>query len=902
MNAARVLLVAALVWPVAATSAPQIATYTDTSCAVVNGAAYCWGYNGNGQLGNGGTSPSVVPAPVTGLASGVSAITVGGAHACAVVNGGAWCWGYNNAGQLGNSGIVESHLPVAVAGLSSGVTAIAAGNNHSCAVVNGGAWCWGANFSYGQLGDNTTAETHVPVAVSGLTSGVVSITAGGDHSCAVLAGGTYCWGRNESGELGNNTTSITSRVPVAVTGFASGAGTVDAGGPFTCGVVGGGAACWGFGGQGQLGDNHTTGSPTPVNVVGMGAGVSTVSAGSSYHSCAVQNGAAYCWGYNNTGQLGNAMGGGGTTVPIAVNGLPTPVTQIAPGGLHTCAVAPGGVYCWGYNASGQLGIGGSPSQTNVPTLALAAPIGRTRTDFNNDGKSDILYRNNATGQIYRLLMNGLSVASGAIAYAEPNTAWKVIAEADFDGDNVADLLWRNTATGQLFVQPFAANGLPVGGAVFYTEANTAWKIVHTPDLDGDGRADLLWYNTSTGQVYAMLMNGAAIKAQGTVYTEPNTAWSIAAVGDFDAGGKTNQLLWRNSTTGQLFMMTVGYSGGVFSQMGSMIYQEPNTAWKVIGAPDLNGDGRSDILWRNDVTGQVYGMIMNSIVIASQAMVYSEPNLGAMAYTEPNTAWKVIADGDFNGDGVTDLLWRNTSDGRIFYQPFASNGLPNGGTIFYTEPNAAWKIVHTPDLDGDGKADLLWYNTSTGQVYVMLMNGGTIKAQAMVYTEPNLSWSIAAVGDFAGSGRTSQLLWRNSSTGQVYLQTLNFNPGFSQSGAMIYTEPNTAWRVIGAPDLDGDGRSDLLWRNDATGQVYGMLMNGGTIASQAMIYSEPNPAWKIVAQGDYNGDGKADLLYRNDSTGQVFMILMNGLATGSAAMVYSEPNTAWKVMGPWEYAQ
>jgi hypothetical protein len=80
------------------------------------------------------------------------------------------------------------------------------------------------------------------------------------------------------------------------------------------------------------------------------------------------------------------------------------------------------------------------------------------------------------------------------------------------------------------------------------------------------------------------------------------------------------------------------------------------------------------------------------------------------------------------------------------------------------------------------------------------------------------------------------------------------------------------------------------------------MNGGAIASQGLMYAEPNLAWKIVAQGDYNGDGKADLLWRNETTGQVYMMLMNGLVIASSAMVYQEPNIAWNLMGSWEYGQ
>jgi hypothetical protein len=341
--------------------------------------------------------------------------------------------------------------------------------------------------------------------------------------------------------------------------------------------------------------------------------------------------------------------------------------------------------------------------------------------------------------------------------------------------------------------------------------------------------------------------------------------------------------WRDNNTGA----EIYYRSATTGACASAVASNPTEL------TDLNGDGKSDLLYRNFSTGQVYRILMNGTTVAG----------AAMAYTEPNTQWSVVADADFNGDGIADLLWRNSATGQVFMQPFAANGLPTAGTVFYTEPNANWKIVHTPDLDGDGRADLLWWNQSTGQLFAMLMNGSTVVAQGMVYTEPNTAWKVVAVGDFAGSGKKNQLVYRNSTTGQVYLMTVNFSAGvFSQSGVVIYTEPNTAWKILAAADYNGDGKSDLLWRNDSTGQLYIMLMNGGAIASSNVVYTEPNLAWKIVSEGDYNGDGKADLLYRNDVTGQVFMILMNGLATAGQAMVYSEPNLQWHLLGPYEYAQ
>jgi hypothetical protein len=320
---------------------------------------------------------------------------------------------------------------------------------------------------------------------------------------------------------------------------------------------------------------------------------------------------------------------------------------------------------------------------------------------------------------------------------------------------------------------------------------------------------------------------------------------------------------------------------------------PFSSLMTVVRTDLNGDARSDLLYRNATTGQVYRILMNGFATIG----------AAPAYAEPNTAWKIVADADFNGDGITDLLYRNDATGQVFVLLFNSSGMPGGGGFVYTEPNLDWKIVHTPDIDGDGKADVLWWNAATGQVYAMLMNGAAIAAQGFVYSEPNTAWKIVAAGDFSGSGRKNQLLWRNSGTGQVYLMTVTYSAGlFSQIGQMIYQEPNLAWKIVAAADFNGDGKSDIVWRNDSTGQVYMMLMNGPSIANQNLIYQEPNLAWKIVALGDYDGDGKADLLWRNDSTGQVWMIKMDGLTTGSQGMVYVEPNTNWKVLGPWEYGQ
>src|SRR5262249_41566862 len=158
------------------------------TCAIkTGGALWCWGDNGNGELGDGTTTQRHVPTPVTGLGSGVTAISAGPYHTCAVKSGGALvCWGDNNPGKLGGGTPAERHNPTPVAGLSSGVRAVAAGSDHTCAITSaGGVKCWGEG---GSLGDGTTAQSSVPVDVPGLQSGVTTIAAGASYTCARTSG------------------------------------------------------------------------------------------------------------------------------------------------------------------------------------------------------------------------------------------------------------------------------------------------------------------------------------------------------------------------------------------------------------------------------------------------------------------------------------------------------------------------------------------------------------------------------------------------------------------------------------------------------------------------------------------------------------------------------------------
>jgi alpha-tubulin suppressor-like RCC1 family protein len=373
---------------VAVTCGTTIAAGVAHTCALTSaGTILCWGSNEFGQLGNGGTTNVTSPVQLIGLASSAVSIAAGSESTCALTDAGTvWCWGDNSNGQLGNGTFTESTVPVQVmdpAGNAplTDVARIAAGQSHACAVTNAGAaLCWGDN-SKGELGNGSEIVSNLPVAVSGLATGVATIAAGSDFTCAVTTdGGAKCWGDGVSGQLGNGTSanSTTPSTVLAATGSSplSGVVTLSAGFENACALTAeSNVLCWGANGSGQLGNGAvSSASALPVEILNSNgksplADVIAISSGLDSNCAVTATGTTECWGANASGQLGNGNSANSST-PVVVAGLSSGVAAIASGDLHTCAATnTGTAQCWGSNVNGQL-ADGSTRSSSIPVEAL----------------------------------------------------------------------------------------------------------------------------------------------------------------------------------------------------------------------------------------------------------------------------------------------------------------------------------------------------------------------------------------------------------------------------------------------------------------------------------------------------------------------------------------------------
>ena len=247
---------------------------------------------------------------------------------------------------------------------------------------------------------------------------------------------------------------------------------------------------------------------------------------------------------------------------------------------------------------------------------------------------------------------------------------------------------------------------------------------------------------------------------------------------------------------------------------------------------------------------------------------------------------------------SNLLWHHQGTGSLYLWTMdgaaQTGGMPlsPGGVS-----NTQWQVRGTADFSGDGQNDLLWHHQGTGELYLWTMNGttqteGSYLGSGRVH---DTQWQVRGLADFTGDGK-NDVLWQHQGTGDLYLWAMN---GMAQTGG-AYLSParvsDTQWRVVGVGDFNGDGKADLLWHHQGTGDVYVWFMNGTVQTGGASLGRVPSVQWQIRQVGDFNADGKRDILWHHQTAGALYVWYLNG--TASAGGSYLSPSvvtdTNWKV--------
>ena len=296
--------------------------------------------------------------------------------------------------------------------------------------------------------------------------------------------------------------------------------------------------------------------------------------------------------------------------------------------------------------------------------------------------------------------------------------------------------------------------------------------------------------------------------------------------------------------------------------------------------DLDGDGKSDILWRH-TSGALYVWQMNGMALGDSSYL-----------PEISTAWQIEGVGDFDGDGKADVLWREQASGNTYIW-FMNGATATGSGYTASQADNTWTISGIGDMNGDGKDDILW-RQSGGALYVWLMDGLNLGPGSAFLPVISNAWQIEGLGDFDGDGK-ADVLWREVVvSGNTYIWFMN---GATATGTG-YTESQAdgTWTISDVGDMNDDGKDDVLWRHNG-GAMYVWLMDGVSLGPGTAFLTAISTNWRIEGLGDFNGDGRADILWREAASGNTYAWLMDGAAAIGAGYTASQADNSWRIEAP-----
>jgi len=409
-----------------------------------------------------------------------------------------------------------------------------------------------------------------------------------------------------------------------------------------------------------------------------------------------------------------------TSAEVTITVNPAPLTNQAPtvnAGFDQTITLPSGT-----TLAGTVNDDGLPSNTlTTKWIKLSGPGGVT---FGNSTSKDTTATFTEVGTyVLRLTANdGLLQAFDDMVMTVNVATPGEPTPYDLNGDGKADIVWRHKGNGAVAV--WLMDGLTMGPFGIPGGAPATWIIKGIGDLNDDDKADLVWRNTSTGEVGGWLMDGFGAPTMGVISGPVSAKWEVAGVGDLNGDGKAD-LVWRNTDDGSVagWLMN-GLSTPTQGNM--LVISGPvAAAWAIEGVGDLDGNGTADLVWRHAITGAVAVWFMNGLSAPIMSMI------GGVVSLE----WEIEGVGDLDDDGKADLVWRHTGNGGV--DVWLMNGASIASTAVLGGAPSHWEIEQVADLSGDGKADLVWRNTNTGDVGVWLMDG----VKEVIASSVSLEWKI-----------------------------------------------------------------------------------------------------------------------------------------------------------------
>jgi alpha-tubulin suppressor-like RCC1 family protein len=805
------------------TVATALAAGHGHTCAISGGGGVqCWGGNSGGQLGDGTRTDRSTPVAATGVPVGPAAIAAGGSQTCVSFSGGYdWCWG-----DVDGRRVVPPYVP-----FSEPSTAVAAGSHHICGLTTaGGVRCRGQNH-LGQLGDGTTTERNGPVQVVGLSSGIIAITAGASHTCALTsAGGVLCWGFNVSGQLGNGTTTNSS-TPVPVSGLSSGVIALDADTYYTCALTSaGGVLCWGLG----LGESTGTGHLVPVPVSGLSTGITAIAAGGN-HACVLNGGGGVlCWGSNQVGQLGTSAPEDRST-PAAVSSLATGVVALAAGSQHTCALIAGGsIACWGTNVNGQLGTGDATVPASATPLVLEMSVPAITS---HPASAAVQVGQTATFQVS---VTGSPALAFQWQVLNGSTWTNVTSSTPFSGTTTATLTITNapaTLTGNRF-RVLVTN-------LFGTATSNAATLMVGPPAAPTITTQPTRRVIASGQIGSF-----SVEASGNL--PPTYQWQVLPVSagtwtnvvdDAQYSGSTTSALTIVNTTvslnGYQFRAVATNSGGAATSNAALL-----TVTAMLPVPaDFDGDGKTDITVHRPSTGEWY-------------VLQSSTALSTYSLRQWGLPGDVHVNGDFDGDRQADpaIYRRNPGHVSEWYVLLSATGLTSYAHYYF---GLDGDVPVPDDYDGDGQTDAAVYRPIDGTWHVV-RSSVTGPAAYVIY--PRVTSSVYRLdypvpADYDGDGKADPAVFRRATaTWYFRLSTTSF-------GAITSTVWGTGAGRPVPSDYDGDGKADLAVYRPSSGTWSIQPSNGAPAISQS--WGQPGD---VVVPGDYDADGQTDLAFYRPADG------------------------------------